>query len=184
MQRFQFSLEALLLFRETRLEQAEVKLATAVSAYNQKQQKLLANREASAQTWANLHGDDSLQAGREPRLPVSAGFWKRSHSSYLYLERLEKQGREMDESMHEAHAAMEKEQKHYTDIRKDLRVLERLRERQYRQYRWKAENQRDEDVAQMNAAHSAGKKFLKQRDLFTAFSIAGVTEKEGSWSII
>ena len=167
-------MEALLLLRETNLEQAEAKLATAVSVYNQKQQKLRTNREASAQTWANLHGDASLQT--EARLPVSADFWKRSHSGYLYLERLEKQGREMDESMHEAHGAMEKEQRHYADVRKDLRVLERLSERQYDQYKWKAEKQQDENVAQMSAAHSAGQKFLKRRNLFTALSVASVKE--------
>ena len=179
MRRFQFSLEALFLLRETRLEQAEAKLAVAVSEYNREQQKLRANREAGAQAWAGLHGDVLNPA--EASLPASAGFWKRSHSGYLYLERLEKQGREIDESMHEAHAAMEAEQKRYTDMRKDLRVLERLRERQYGQYKRKAENRRDEETAQMSAAHS--RKSLKQRDLFTALSIAGVTEKEGSWSI-
>ena len=179
MQKFEFSLEALLLLRETKLEQAEARLGTAVSLYNREQQKLRANREACAQTWANLHEDALPRTGRrESGLPDSAGFLKRSHSGYLYLERLEKQGREMDDSMHEAHAKMEKEQKNYTNMRKDLRVLERLRERQYRQYKRKAENQQDENVAQMSSAHSAGQKFLKKRNLFTALSVAGVTEKE------
>ena len=118
MRRFHFTLETLLTVREAKLEQQEQQLAVAVTAYNRKKGELDANRKACARTWNNLNSDP-----------------KQSHSDYLYVQRLEKQSQEMDAKMHETHLAMEEEKKRYADMRKDLRVLEKLRENQYREYK-------------------------------------------------
>ncbi|MEM9423700.1 MAG: hypothetical protein AAF975_02785 [Spirochaetota bacterium] len=144
MKKFQFTLETLRVFREAKLKEQEQHLASAVTAYNIKQKALRANREASERTWKNLN--------EEPR---------KVFSDYLYLDRLEKQGKEMHGEMHEAHLTMEEEQKHYTVMRRDLRVVEKLRERQYREYKQKEERVKDEAIAEISRA----RKFMKSWNL-------------------
>ena len=129
MKPFKFSLETLLALRKAKLESQEQQLATAVTAYNYEQEKLRINRTKSTQTWANTIGGQ--------------------HSDYLYLERLEKQSQKIDEKRHEAHLNMEQEQKRYNDIRKDLKVLEKLYDRQYHAYKKKLQQTQDEAIAEM-----------------------------------
>ncbi len=136
MKQFHFTLETLRTLREAKLEQQEHHLAVAVTAYNRKKGELDANRKACAKTWDNLNSD--------PR---------QSHADYLYVQRLEKQSQEIDAKMHETHLAMEEEKKRYAAMRKDLRVLEKLRENQYREHKRKLELERDEEAAEMSRAH-------------------------------
>ncbi len=158
MRKFQFSLETLLSLRQARMEEQEQKLAATVASHNRERECLRSNREAWARTWA---GHSAL----EPR---------KSHADYLYLERLERQSRVLDEKMHEARRAMEQEQRRYADMRKDLRVLERLRECQYREHRQKRARKQDEANAEISRAH-LGK---------SANLMAGhIAKEDASWSI-
>ena len=146
MRKFQFSMETLLALRRAKLEQQEQQLAAAVTDYNRGQEAMRSNRQASAGTWNNLRGSGHGSAAGQELNP-----WQ-SHSDYLYLARLEGQSREIDGQMHEAHLAMEVEQKRYAEMRKDLRVVEKLREQQLHEYKREREREQDESAAEMSRA--------------------------------
>ncbi|WGK68940.1 hypothetical protein P0082_10705 [Candidatus Haliotispira prima] len=169
MQRFQFSLDTLLSLRQAKLEKQEQQLAVAVSNYNRQQEKMRFNRENSAHTWANLRGSGSGVL-RDSESPDP----RKSHSDYLYLDSLEKRSREIDERMHEARLVMENEQKCYADMRKDLRVLEKLRDRQHQKYKQKLEKVQDEASAEMSCVRA----LLRNRYGLQTMSPAIGTAKE------
>ncbi len=148
MKRFAFTLAPLLKVREAAKEKLMAEYAEALAALeaaNKKKNDLESRFEAlTAEYEAQAFG------GVKPA---------QMRAAKLYLEELQEEIRAAEAEVWRAQAKAESKRQELTEVHKEIKTLEKLKEKQYREYLAEAEKQEAkirEDMLAFNVAGSAG----------------------------
>lgn len=135
MKRFQFSLEPLMSLRKAKLEERELELSYATSLYNSKQTLIQNNQKHQQDLWQTMH------TAPEQR-----------KTEYLYLMRLTQERQQVSADLEEYGLRLKEAQNAYQKAHQELKALEKLQEKQFRQYC--KERRKEEDAVTEEAARN------------------------------
>lgn len=144
MQKFQFKLEALRALREAKLQVQEQELGHSVAALNQMQQREKSNTQSQEQVWQNI-------ASTQPQ---------NLNTDYLYLMRLEHEKKQIGQDLNHAKERVQQEQQRYSELRKDLKVVEKLREKKLKDYKRKYSLHEEQQLEERLRSQPSGVKFM------------------------
>ena len=135
MKRFNFNLEKILQIRKFKEEECKIALGQAISALiaieNRIKETALKRHHAASERFSN---------------PLEMGYWD------AYILRLEQEAQKLTEQAAQAEIVVEEKRALYLEAQKDLKALEKLKEKQQKEYKKEMFNAQMNEVDDLTAA--------------------------------